>query len=178
MLFRSVKQNKGYIEVKSEVGKGTEFVIFFPQETQKKRRPSSSENPSARSSLEASGERVLLVEDEVQILKMSKRVLADLGYHVLAAKSPKEGLRIAQEMEGRLDLLITDVVMPEMNGRILSQKIQRCHPETKVLFMSGYTGEVIAHSGVLDEGVNFLSKPFSNEQLAKRVREVLDTSSG
>ena len=120
------------------------------------------------------GETVLIVEDEASILKLGKRILLDLGYTVLAAATPGQAMETAKTHEGDIHLVITDVVMPEMNGWDLSRQIQNFYPNIKVLFMSGYTADVIAHQGVLDGGVHFLQKPFSNKDMAAKIRELLD----
>jgi DNA-binding NtrC family response regulator len=101
-------------------------------------------------------------------------MLERLGYQVVTARTPGEAIRLAQEHAGGIHLLVTDVVMPEMNGRDLAKNILSIYPNLKRLFMSGYTANIIAHHGVLDEGVNFIQKPFSREQLSVKVREVLD----
>jgi DNA-binding NtrC family response regulator len=115
-----------------------------------------------------------LVEDEPAILKMIVQMLERLGYKVLSAKTPGEAIRLSQEHVGKLHLLMTDVVMPEMNGRDLAKNILSVHPNIKRLFMSGYTANVIAHHGVLDKRVNFIQKPFSRKQLGAKIRETLD----
>ena len=122
------------------------------------------------------GETVLLVEDEMAILRMAKRMLETLGYRVLAAASPEEAVRLAEEHAGRIRLLITDVVMPGMSGRQLAERAETLHPGVRSLYMSGYTANVIAHKGVLDEGVSYLQKPFTIEALARAIRRVLDGS--
>ena len=117
---------------------------------------------------------ILLVEDEPAILKMGKEMIERLGYTVLTAESPNSALKIAGEHEGTIHLLITDVVMPEMNGRDLSSRLIQIHPELNTLYMSGYTANVIAHHGVLDEGVQFIQKPFPMEDMAIKIREALE----
>jgi len=107
-------------------------------------------------------------------MKMGKRILQELGYQVLTASRPSEALRLAGEHAGRIHLLITDVVMPEMNGRDLANQIHTLYPDVRTLFMSGYTANLIAHRGVLDDGVNFIEKPFSKKDLAFKVRAALD----
>jgi len=119
-------------------------------------------------------ETILLVEDEPAILKLGQRMLERLGYHVLAASGPGEALRLAEYYAGTIHLLLTDVVMPDMNGRDLAKRLLTFYPDLRLLFMSGYTADVIAHHGVLDEGVLFLQKPFSKAELSLKVREVLD----
>ena len=126
-------------------------------------------NTAARGS-----ETILLVEDEVMILDMTTAMLKELGYTVLTAGTPGEAIRLATEHPGSIDLLMTDVVMPEMNGRDLAKNLLAIRPTLNRLFMSGYTDNVIAHHGVLDEGLHFIQKPFSVKDLATKIREVLD----
>jgi DNA-binding NtrC family response regulator len=114
------------------------------------------------------------VEDEKSILKMTKIMLEQFGYTVLSASSPAEAIQIGASNPSEIHLLITDVVMPEMSGRDLAEKLLNMYPNLKCLFMSGYTANVIAHHGVLDEGVQFIHKPFSCQNLAAKVREILD----
>jgi DNA-binding NtrC family response regulator len=124
------------------------------------------------------GETVLLVEDEPVILDMSRAMLEQLGYVVLVAATPGDGLRQANAHADEIQLLITDVIMPEMNGRDLAKMIVDVKPGLKCLFISGYTADVIAHHGVLDPGVNFIQKPFSMKNLAAKVRDALDNPNG
>jgi len=105
---------------------------------------------------------------------MSKIMLEELGYNVLAASSPNEAIRMTEQYAGDINLVLTDVVMPEMSGRDLQKRISAIRPDIKYLFMSGYTANVIAHRGILDEGVNFLQKPFIMDALATKVREALE----
>jgi PAS domain S-box-containing protein len=171
MVYGIVKQNHGFINVYSEPGHGTTFKIYLPRfirDTARAELPLSVV-PSIRGQ-----ETVLLVEDEPAILKLGICMLEQQGYRVLAAITPSEALRIAEEHAGEIHLVLTDVVMPEMNGRELAQRLLARYPKLKQLFMSGYTANVIAHHGVLDEGVNFLQKPFTLQELARKVRAVLD----
>jgi CheY-like chemotaxis protein len=115
-------------------------------------------------------------QDEPAIMKMGKRMLEKLGYQVLAANKPIEAIHIAEEFTGKIHLLITDVIMPEMNGRELAQQLKALYPDIKIVFMSGYTSNVIAHHGVLDDGVNFIEKPLSKKDLAFKIKEALDDS--
>ncbi|MEA2059008.1 MAG: response regulator [Thermodesulfobacteriota bacterium] len=115
------------------------------------------------------------MEDEASILKLTKRILKRFSYKVLEASSPGEAMNLAKAYPGDIHILITDVVMPEMNGRDLAEKLQTDYPEMKGLFMSGYTANVIAHHGVLDKGMHFIQKPFSNRDLAAKVKDVLGT---
>ncbi len=123
---------------------------------------------------ERGDETILLVEDEPAILEMTTMMLTRLGYTVVAAATPGEAIRLADAYQGRIDLLLTDVVMPEMNGRELAGNLLSHYPDLKRLFMSGYTANVIAHHGVLDQGVHFMQKPFSMKDLAGKLREALE----
>ncbi|MFH7319952.1 transporter substrate-binding domain-containing protein [Desulfurivibrio sp. D14AmB] len=171
-VYGIVKQNEGFINVYSEPGKGTTFKIYLP------RHPGDADELASAGAIEsprAQGETVLLVEDERAILRMGQKMLEKLGYRVLAAGSPREALALVNGHAGGIELLITDVVMPGMNGRELAEKLLGQYPELKVLYMSGYTADVIAHRGVLDEGVSFIPKPFAEQELAVKVRQVLDS---
>jgi len=170
-VFGIVKQNNGFINVYSEPGKGTTFRIYFPRHVGKAERirvETVKEIPPSQ------GETVLLVEDEPAIIKMCQMMLERLGYQVLTTGKPSEALRLAGNHAGEIHLLITDVVMPEMNGRELADELCALFPDIKTLFMSGYTANVIAHRGVLEEGVNFIQKPFSINDLSVKVRTALD----
>jgi CheY-like chemotaxis protein len=171
-VYGIVKQNKGFINVYSELGHGTSFNIYLPRHVAKtgQMRKESPAAPAARGY-----ETLLLVEDDPAMLDMTTLMLKTFGYRVLAASTPGESIRMAREHAGKIHLLITDVVMPEMNGRDLANNIVSLYPEIRCLFMSGYTSNVIAHQGVLDEGVNFIQKPFSIQALATKVREALDS---
>ena len=118
-------------------------------------------------------ESVLVVEDEPSVLRVTSILLDSLGYRVIAAAGPVEALRLAREHRGELDLLMTDLVMPEMNGRELARQVQGLYPRTRCLFVSGYTADVITHRGILEPGVHFLAKPFTRVELAAKLREVL-----
>jgi DNA-binding NtrC family response regulator len=119
------------------------------------------------------GETILIVEDDPMMMEMSSMLLQQLGYAVISAETPMQALRIAEEGSSDIQLLITDIIMPEMNGRELADRIKAIRPKIECLFMSGYTANVIAHQGVLDKGVNFIQKPFSMKGIAAKVREVL-----
>jgi DNA-binding response OmpR family regulator len=125
----------------------------------------------------SSGETVLLVEDEPAVRGIARMILERLGYTVLAASTPGEAIRLTETHVGAIHLLITDVVMPEMNGRDLNHRLLALRPKLKCLFMSGYTADVIGHHGVLEAGVNFIQKPFSMGDLAAKVRMTLGDSS-
>ncbi len=169
-VFGIVKQNNGFINVYSEPGKGTTFRIYLPRHAGEAEINREEDTDVILPSL---GETVLLLEDEPAILKISHAILKRLGYKVLTANSAGDALRIAKTYKDTIHLLITDVVMPEMNGRDLSDQIHVLYPDIKTLFMSGYTSDVIVHRGVLEAGVNFIQKPFSIKGLAAKVREAL-----
>ncbi|MBM9537813.1 hybrid sensor histidine kinase/response regulator [Desulfobulbus alkaliphilus] len=170
-VYGAVKQNKGFINVYSEPGQGTTFKIYLPQYAIRTEAPSRQEPAEAAA---RGHETILLVEDEPVILEMTTMMLERLGYTVMAADTPGEAIRLAREHSGSIDLLLTDVVMPEMNGRELGQNILSVYPDMKRLFMSGYTANVIAHHGVLGERVHFIQKPFLMTDLAAKIREALD----
>ncbi len=170
-VYGIVKQNNGFINVYSEPDKGTTFNIYLPRHMEssgRKKKKIDRKEPST------GDETILLVEDEKPILKMTSMMLERLGYSVMAASTPGEAIIIGQANSDKIHLLITDVVMPEMNGRNLAEKLLRLNPNIKCLFMSGYTANVIADRGVLDDKVHFIHKPFSKKDLAIKVREVLD----
>jgi two-component system, cell cycle sensor histidine kinase and response regulator CckA len=169
-IYGIVKQNNGLINVYSEPGEGTTFKIYLPR-YEGEAEPATAE--IADEPTRGRGETILLVEDEPKIIKMGKMMLEKLGYHVLTAETPGRAMDLAREHAGKIDLLMTDVIMPEMNGRDLAEKLQTLNPELNVLFMSGYTANAIAHHGVLDEGVHFIQKPFSRAALAEKVREAI-----
>ncbi len=169
-VYGIVKQNNGFINVYSELGLGTTFQIYLP------RHKGKAEQMVKEGSLEQAGrghETILLVEDEPAILSMTTMMLERQGYTVLAAGTPGGAIRLAEAYPGEIHLLMTDVVMPEMNGRDLAKNLLTLYPNIRRLFMSGYTADVIAHHGVLDAGVNFIQKPFSMQNLVAKVREAL-----
>ena len=172
MVYGIVKQNLGFINVYSEPGKGTTFRIYFPGLAGLAAEATMN---SAETVVPSGGtETILLVEDEPLILELSITILEQLGYTVLATGSPVEAIRLAHEYSGKIHLLMTDVVMPEMNGRDLASELYSIYPSIRILFMSGYTANVIAHHGILDAGVFFLQKPFSMLDLSIKVREALE----
>jgi len=171
-VFGIVKQNNGFINVYSEPGIGTTFTIYLPRYAGKTgmalREGMAKIAPLGQ-------ETILLVEDELAILNMASKILTKQGYSVLQANTPAEAIRLVKEQGGMIDLLITDVIMPGMNGKDLAHNLQSMNPRLKYLYMSGYTADAIAQQGVLDEGVYFIQKPFSLPDLATKVREVLDS---
>lgn len=171
-VYGIVKQNNGFINVYSEPGQGTTVKIYLPRAEE----GSGLLEHVDRAPREIFGgtETVLLVEDEAILLQLTQRLLEQLGYHVLSADRPAKALEIAREYEAEIQVLITDVVMPEMSGRDLWSELVKIRPSLKCLFVSGYTANVIAHQNILDEGVHFLQKPFTRQSLADKVREVLE----
>ncbi len=170
MVYGIVSQNNGFINVYSEQGKGTTFNIYLPSCSDKgvqSRMEKTAEIPSS------CGETVLVVEDELSLLMIAKMMLEKMGYRVLIAGTPSEAIGLAEKHATEIQLLITDVVMPGMNGRDLAERLHSLYPNLKTLFASGYTANVIGHRGVLDEGVSFIQKPFSMKDLAVKVREAL-----
>ena len=170
-VYGIVKQNQGFIDVISEPGRGTTFAIYLSRHAG---LVEQAPKDGAAELVKCSHETILLVEDEPAILHIAKRALETKGYKVLAASTPSEAMRLAREKGGQISLLMTDVVLPEMSGQDLAKHLLPLYPQLKLLFMSGYTADVIAHNGVLDEGVHFIQKPFSIQDLAVKVREVLN----
>ena len=171
-IYGIVSQNHGFILADSRPGAGATFKIHLPRhaDAEAPLRPAFPEPADARG--EAT---ILLVEDEETILNLTARMLEQHGYRVRTAKSPEEALRLAKTHAGPIQLLITDVVMPEMNGRDLSRTLRPLHPELRCLFMSGYPDDVIARHGLLEPGVVFLQKPFAKQALVAKIREALES---
>jgi CheY-like chemotaxis protein len=171
-IYGIVKQNNGNIWVYSEPEKGTTFKVYLPRVDAQPETVTQAVQISARRGNEA----VLLVEDDERVRTFAKTVLTRNGYAVIEASDGEEALRAAADHPGPLHLLLTDVVMPGMSGRLLAERISEQHPDMKVLYMSGYTDNAIVHHGVLTPGVAFLQKPFTPTTLARAVREVLDNT--
>jgi PAS domain S-box-containing protein len=170
-VYGIVKQNNGFINVYSEIEKGTTIKIYLSRHTGQReveRLKSSQEIPLSH------GEIILLVEDDKSILKLGERMLNSLGYTVLSAATPGEAIKLVEESMEKINLLLTDVVMPEMNGRELSELLKKQDSDLKTLYMSGYTANVIAHRGVLEDGVCFIPKPLSKKALSIKIRDALD----
>ncbi|HEY3444806.1 MAG TPA: PAS domain S-box protein [Myxococcales bacterium] len=170
-VYGIVKQNHGFIDARSEPGRGTTFSVHLPRHAGDARKAAAG--GAAGEAVQRGHETILLVEDEPAILYAVKKMLERQGYVVLEAGGAAEALRAARGHDGEIDLLMTDVVMPDMNGRELARKLLPMRPELKLLFMSGYTADVIAPHGVLDEGVHFIQKPFTVSDLAAKVRSAL-----
>jgi CheY-like chemotaxis protein len=171
MVYGIVRQNGGFINLYSEPGNGTTAKLYFRRRLG---QPEGEAQGAPQAAPLGGQETILLVEDEDQVRELAVLSLEPLGYGVLAARDPREALALCEGHAGDIHLLLTDVVLPGMNGKELQDRISQRKPGIKVLFMSGYTADAIAHRGVLDKGIQFLQKPFSLEALARKVREVLD----
>ncbi|MBL8767417.1 MAG: response regulator [Planctomycetes bacterium] len=170
-VFGIVKQSGGHIWVYSEVGAGTTFKVYLPR-VERSGMPAVTPRPDPAS---GGNETILVVEDEDSIRAIACRVLGQSGYRVLDANSPLRALELCRSNRDPIDLLMTDVILPVMNGRELAMRIEELRPGIRVLFMSGYTDDAILLHGVLDEGVHFIQKPLTPMALCTKVREVLDS---
>jgi len=174
-IFGAVNQAGGTIEAYSELNQGSTFKIYLPR---------SGESPevyaaTGHNSTSPTGhETVLLVEDDPSVRDLTRRILQRLGYRVLIATQGSESLDVAEKFDGQIDLLMTDVVLPGLNGREIAERIQVARPDTKVLFTSGYTENVVVHHGIADKNFNFIGKPYSLQALARKLREVLEANRG
>jgi PAS domain S-box-containing protein len=170
-VYGICKQNNGFIQTNSELGIGTTFTIFLPQYNDDNEESDDViELPVIRGK-----ETILLVEDEISILKLVTAMLEKLGYTVLSTNSPGRAINIVKEYTDDIHLIFTDIIMPEMNGQDLVNKILQINPNIKTLLMSGYTADIIANQGMLEKGVNFITKPFTMKKMAAIVSEVIDT---
>ena len=171
-VYGIIKQNQGFVNYYSELGQGTTFRIYLPRQHGEAEVPDDEHRVQALS--KGGSETILVVEDEEAILNVTTRALQELGYQVLTASTPGRALELARDDSLRMDLILSDVVMPEMNGRELVGKIEELRPGIPCLFMSGYTSDAISHGNMLPPNIHFLQKPFSLERLAAKVRESLD----
>jgi len=167
-----VKDAGGHIDVYSEIGIGTTFKIYLPRVGS---ATASMTVPSEPDPAPAGTETVLLVEDEAGVRGLTRHALAGWGYRLLEATNGADALRVASEFGGQIDLLVTDVVMPDMGGRQLAERLLAVRPTMKVLYVSGYTDDAVVRHGILEKHVQFLQKPFSPVALAHKVRQVLDS---
>ncbi|MET0795442.1 MAG: ATP-binding protein, partial [Polyangiaceae bacterium] len=172
-VFGVVEQSGGRISISSEPGRGATFVVHLPRCDDPLPAPRTSVRPSRTNERESAT--VLLVEDEAQVRKLIRAILSGAGYRVLEAADPLEALRASEQFSEVIDLLVTDVVMPTMNGRELAELLKRTRQHTKVLYLSGYSEDAIAQHGVLEPNIALLQKPVTPDALLERVREVLDT---
>jgi len=170
-VYGIVKQNNGFIWVYSEPKQGAIFKVYLP-EVKKDADPEKKEKKSV---VKLNGsETVLIVEDDGLLRNLTQNTLQRYGYKVLDAENGEDAIRVCKEYDGRIDLMITDVVMPKIGGREAAKRLLPLYPQMKVIYMSGYTDDAIVHHGVLEPGLNFLEKPFTPKGLARKVREVLN----
>jgi CheY-like chemotaxis protein len=169
-VYGIVKQSGGYVSVYSELGLGTTFKVYLPRVD----APAETASPASGDRIQTGTETILLVEDEDGVRTLTRQLLQKQGYMVLEARHGGEALLICERHTGPLHLMLTDVVLSQMSGRELAQRLYQVRPEMRVLFMSGYSEEAIVQHGVLDSGNAFLQKPFTAESLSAKVREVLD----
>lgn len=170
-VYGIVKQNNGFINVYSEPNKGSTFKIYIPRFIGDIEESRIEEDKPI---MESKGETILVVEDEKEVLELCTLMLTELGYKVLSATRPQDAIKEARYYDGEIHLLVTDVVMPGMNGRELAEQLKTLRPSIRTLFMSGYTTNAIVHNGILKDNVDYIQKPFSIKTLSIKVREVLD----
>ena len=172
-VYGIVKQNNGFINLYTESGQGSTFNIYLPRSVENKDVDKAV--PEKKSAARGTGT-ILLVDDDHSLLNMTRMMLEQKGYTVVTSAKPAEAMEKAKNHSGSIDLLMTDVIMPGMNGRDLAEQITAFYPDCRLLFMSGYTAEIIAHEGILDDGMTFIQKPFSIADLIEKVREALNTA--
>jgi CheY-like chemotaxis protein len=173
-VYGIVEQSGGHIAVESAPGQGATFTIYLPRYIGPGHVAAGIR--ADRRTLPGGSETLLLVEDEAAVRSSARRLLERHGYTVLEARHGADALRIAEEHAPHIDLVLTDLVMPEMGGRELVERLRARHPRLKVLYMSGYSDKAITADGILPPGTGFVEKPFSVDQLMQRLREILDSS--
>jgi signal transduction histidine kinase/ActR/RegA family two-component response regulator len=173
-VYGAVQQNGGEVVVESTLGEGAAFHIYLPRVMTVPQLVEEVQQPPSETRAKGGSETILLVEDELSVLELSQRALENLGYRVLACASADDALRVFEEERGHVEILVTDVVMPNMNGKELASRITGLDPEVAVLFTSGYGENIIAINGVIERDIQFLPKPYRPAQLAWKVRDVLD----
>jgi CheY-like chemotaxis protein len=171
-IYGIVNQNGGSIHVYSERGLGTTFAVYLPAKVSGK---SSTRSHAKKPVSPFKDTLILLVDDDRMVRELTNHMLGKLGYEVIMASSPQEAIEIGRTRSD-FNLLLTDVIMPEMNGRDLYDTLRETHPDLQCLYMSGYTSNVIVHRGVIDEGVGFIQKPFDLSSLGMKISEVLENS--
>jgi len=170
-VYGIVKQSGGHIAVYSELGQGATFKVYLPKVLEK---PAKTRSQSGPANLAGGTETILVVEDEDAVRALTRHILQSSGYAILEARNGAEGIALAAQHKGPLDLLVTDVVMPQVGGRPLAEALLSRHPKLKVLYLSGYTTDAVIRHGVLEAETAFLHKPFTPRALLQKVREVLD----
>lgn len=167
-IYGIIKQNHGFVDVYSQPGEGSEFKVYIPRYI-----PPISENSenAVQKASESEQRNIIIVEDEPALLTLGSSMLKRLGYYPISAATPSEAIALAENAGDKVHMLITDVVMPEINGRELAEKIKKIHPHIKILFMSGYSSDIISQHGILDESTNFIQKPFSMNALANKLSD-------
>lgn len=169
-IYGIIKQNNGFIEVNSQLKKGTSFKIYFPRQSIAQENSTETEKIVSPTG----NETILIVEDESPILYMARTMLSKLGYKVITATDPTCAIEIFAQNRNDINLVLTDIIMPDMSGKELANRINALDSNIKILFMSGYTADIIAHRGLIDKNYNFIQKPFSKAQLATSIRQILD----
>jgi CheY-like chemotaxis protein len=172
-VYGIVKQSEGYVWVYSELGRGSTFKVYLPRVDGPAEALPAAKVPAAN---QTGSETILLVEDQPQVRELAEMVLGGKGYSVVVAATPEEAERVCEQRDREIHLLLTDVIMPGVSGRELARRLTARQPNMRVLYMSGYTFNVMAQGGMLEDGVAFLQKPFTPSTLADKVREVLDRS--
>jgi CheY-like chemotaxis protein len=172
MVYGIIKQHDGYINVYSEPGKGTTFKIYLPLIRSKIEEEKTADHYIMKRGTET----ILVAEDDTQVRDLTKHILEGFGYQVMEAEDGEEAMRVFNENKDRIQLLILDVVMPKKNGKEVYDEITKIRPDIKAIFTSGYNAEIIHKKGILEKGLGFITKPFSPQELLKKVREVLDNT--